>query len=112
VESLRGCGISGNVDKEELRQKLTMPQYLRYAMRDSIRFNNAAAGESRRGIRSQDDYNAVAPSAPMVVFINPRSGGRCGPFLKERLQYLMSEEQVINLHSLHKIQAGLQVFLY
>lgn len=96
VESLRGCGISGGtrVDKEELRKKLTMPKYLRFAMRDSIRFKDPAAGESRC-IHSKDDHNAVAPSTPMVVFINPRSGGRHGPFLKERLQHLMSEEQVI-----------------
>ncbi|RDY03428.1 Diacylglycerol kinase 7, partial [Mucuna pruriens] len=98
VESLRGCGISGGirVDKEELRQKLTMPQYLRFAMRDSIRFKDPSAGESRC-IRSKDDHNVVAPSTPMVVFINPRSGGRHGPFLKERLQHLMSEEQVLDV---------------
>ncbi|RZC08742.1 Diacylglycerol kinase 3 [Glycine soja] len=98
VESLRGCGISGGtrVDKEELRKKLTMPKYLRFAMRDSIRFKDPAAGESRC-IHSKDDHNAVAPSTPMVVFINPRSGGRHGPFLKERLQHLMSEEQVLDM---------------
>ncbi|BAT79844.1 hypothetical protein LR48_Vigan04g021700 [Vigna angularis] len=97
VESLRGCGISSSprVCKEELRQKLTMPQYLRLAMRDSIRYNDADAGSRR--VRSDDDSNAVAPLVPMVVFINPRSGGRCGPLLKERLQYLISEEQVLDI---------------
>lgn len=34
------------------------------------------------------------PECPMVVFINPKSGGRHGPELKARLQDLMSEEQV------------------
>lgn len=88
VESIRGCGAR-NIDKEELRQNLTMPQYLRFAMRDSIRFQDPTATAQTR---SADD---VAPSTPMVVFINPRSGGRNGPVLKERLQHLMSEEQVI-----------------
>ncbi|KAK7354379.1 hypothetical protein VNO80_19840 [Phaseolus coccineus] len=98
VESLRVCGISGSprVDKEELIQKLRMPQYLRFAMRESIRLNDAAAGKSHCS-RSQDDDNAVAPLVPMVVFINPRSGGRCGPFLKARLQLIISEEQVLDM---------------
>uniref|UniRef100_K7MS69 Diacylglycerol kinase accessory domain-containing protein n=1 Tax=Glycine max TaxID=3847 RepID=K7MS69_SOYBN len=98
VESLRGCGISSgtHVDKEELRKNLTMPKYLRFAMRDSIMFKDPTAGENLC-IRSKDDHKAVAPSTPMIVFINPRSGGRHGPFLKERLQHLMSEEQVLDM---------------
>lgn len=37
---------------------------------------------------------AGPPECPLVVFINPKSGGRHGPELKARLQDLMSEEQV------------------
>jgi len=97
VESFRGCGISGiRIDKEELKKQLTMPQYLRYAMRDSIRLQDPAAGESRYISRAEGEDSA-APPCPMVVFINPRSGGRHGPALKERLQQLMSEEQVLLL---------------
>ncbi|KAL2338592.1 hypothetical protein Fmac_013038 [Flemingia macrophylla] len=97
VESLRGCGLSGiRIDKEELKKQLTMPQYLRYAMRDSIRLKDPAAGESRYINRNHGE-DAAAPPSPMVVFINPRSGGRHGPALKERLQQLMSEEQVFDL---------------
>lgn len=73
-----------------------MPQYLRYAMRDSIRLQDPAAGESRYISRAEGEDSA-APPCPMVVFINPRSGGRHGPALKERLQQLMSEEQVLLL---------------
>ncbi|KAG4942592.1 hypothetical protein AAZX31_17G065100 [Glycine max] len=97
VESFRGCGISGiRIDKEELKKQLTMPQYLRYAMRDSIRLQDPVAGESRYINRAEGE-DAAAPLCPMVVFINPRSGGRHGPALKERLQQLMSEEQVFDL---------------
>ncbi|CAJ1975532.1 unnamed protein product [Sphenostylis stenocarpa] len=96
VDSLR-CGISGtHGGKAELRQKLTMPQYLRFAMRECIRFKDTGAGESF-SIRGQEDNDVVAPVAPMVVFINPRSGGRQGAFLMERLQLLMSEEQVFDI---------------
>jgi diacylglycerol kinase (ATP) len=95
VESLRGCGLSGmRIDKEDLKKQLTMPQYLRYAMRDSIRLQDPTAGEPRYRNRAEGEDSAV-PSSPMVVFINPRSGGRHGPALKERLQQLMSEEQVL-----------------
>ena len=73
-----------------------MSQYLRYAMRDSIRLQDPVAGESRYINRAEGE-DAAAPLCPMVVFINPRSGGRHGPALKERLQQLMSEEQVLVL---------------
>ncbi|KAK7291904.1 hypothetical protein RIF29_07446 [Crotalaria pallida] len=97
VESLRGCGLSGiRIDKEELKKQLTMPQYLRFAMRDSIRHQDPSAGESRY-IRRNDADDATPPPYPIVVFINPRSGGRHGPALKERLQQLISEEQVFDL---------------
>ncbi|CAJ2637444.1 diacylglycerol kinase 7-like [Trifolium pratense] len=98
VESIRGCGISGQrIDKEDLKRNLTMPLYLRMAMRDAIRLKDSAAGESFFLREADDDNAAVAPLTPIVVFINPRSGGRHGPVLMERLQDLMSEEQVFDL---------------
>ncbi|XP_057749151.1 diacylglycerol kinase 7-like [Arachis stenosperma] len=97
VESIRGCGLSGmRIDKEDLKKQLAMPQYLRFAMRDSIRLQDPAAGESRYLSRTNDD-DSSPPSSPMVVFINPKSGGRHGPALKERLQQLISDEQVFDL---------------
>jgi diacylglycerol kinase (ATP) len=95
IDSFRGCGLAGiRVDKEELRRTLLMPQYLRLAMRDSIRLKDPTAGEARLNERDGEVNNMEAPQAPMVVFINPRSGGRHGPMLKERLQQLIAEEQV------------------
>lgn len=92
IESLKGCGLPGvRIDKEELRRKILIPQYLRQAMRDAI-----ASRDHRAGDRHFANAGApeVAPESPMVVFINSRSGGRHGPELKGRLQELMSEEQV------------------
>jgi diacylglycerol kinase (ATP) len=95
VESFRGCGLAGmRIDKEELRRSLLMPQYLRLAMRDSIRLKDPTAGEARLNERDRDGESVEPPQAPIVVFINPRSGGRHGPMLKERLQQLIAEEQV------------------
>jgi diacylglycerol kinase (ATP) len=99
IESFRGCGLAGmRIDKEELRRTLLMPQYLRLAMRDSIRLKDPAAGEARLIERDRDvdgeGRNVEPPQTPMVVFINRLSGGRHGPMLKERLQQLIAEEQV------------------
>ena len=69
-----------------------MPEYLRLAMVEAIRAKDADAGVEiwRSGSRIE-----VSPSeAPMVVFINSRSGGRLGNVLKKRLQELMGAEQV------------------
>ncbi|XP_041019050.1 diacylglycerol kinase 4-like isoform X1 [Juglans microcarpa x Juglans regia] len=96
VDSFKGCGLSGvRIDKEELRRRLLMPQYLRFAVRDSIRLKDPTAGESH--FHNRGEENVEPPEAPMVVFINPHSGGRHGPVLKERLQQLISEEQVFVL---------------
>ncbi|KAG6586068.1 Diacylglycerol kinase 7, partial [Cucurbita argyrosperma subsp. sororia] len=105
VDSFKGCGFTGiKIDKDELRKQLRMPQYLRYAMRDSIRLQDPGAGEtwlpgarSISGSSVVPEINDGPPESPMVVFINPRSGGRHGPLLKERLQMLISEEQVFDL---------------
>lgn len=83
------------IDKEELRKRLIMPQYLRFAMRDSIRLKDPSAGETR--FRERTDFNGETSDSPIVVFINARSGGRHGPELKERLHQLIAEEQVFDL---------------
>ncbi|KAG5225831.1 diacylglycerol kinase family protein [Salix suchowensis] len=97
IESIRGCGLSGlRVNKEDLRRKLSMPKYLRDAIRDSINSKDVdAAVERYRGGNSAG--REEASEGPMVVFVNSRSGGRHGPELKERLQQLMGEEQVFDL---------------
>ncbi|KDO62404.1 hypothetical protein CISIN_1g0105072mg, partial [Citrus sinensis] len=99
IDSIRGCGLSGmRIDKEDLRRKLSIPEYLRVAMSNAIRRKE---GEPPADTCQSDvivDGNGVQPpEAPMVVFINSRSGGRHGPELKERLQELMGKEQVFDL---------------
>ncbi|KAJ6958064.1 diacylglycerol kinase 3-like [Populus alba x Populus x berolinensis] len=97
IESIRGCGLSGlRVNKEDLKRKLSMPKYLRHAIRDSINSKdvNAAADRYREGNSAGREE---APEGPMVVFVNSKSGGRHGPELKDRLQQLMGEEQVFDL---------------
>ena len=96
--SMRGCGLANltwvGVDKEELRQRLMMPEYIRLAMRDCIKRKDTTAIPDHL-LLPGGAVADMAPHAPMVVFINPKSGGRHGPVLKERLQQLMSEEQVL-----------------
>lgn len=113
LESLLGCGISGiRIDKEELRRKILMPEYLRVAMSEAIRAKDPDAGvEAWRGGGRQEDH---APEAPMVVFVNSSSGGRLGHVLKGRLQELMGAEQVIPLPTAlpHlELRCLLQIFL-
>lgn len=98
-DSIQGCGLAGTrIDKEELRRRILMPEYLRIGMATAIRNKDWNAGvteASSMANRNRDDQ--AAPEAPMVVFVNSRSGGRHGPALKERLQELMAEEQVFDL---------------
>ncbi|KAK2646546.1 hypothetical protein Ddye_021741 [Dipteronia dyeriana] len=95
IDSFRGCGLSGiRIDKEELKRTVSIPEYLRTAMLDSIKQKEVAACQ-RHSVLAENDVDT--PDAPLVVFINSRSGGRYGPELKLRLQQLMGPEQVFDL---------------
>ncbi|OAY79843.1 Diacylglycerol kinase 7, partial [Ananas comosus] len=96
-ESLRGCGIPGKgVDKEELRRRVVIPERLRAAMAAAMREKGVGAGLSAAAAAAAPGEEA-APEAPIVVFVNSRSGGRHGPALTLRLRELISEEQVFDL---------------
>ncbi|XP_071699126.1 diacylglycerol kinase 4-like [Rutidosis leptorrhynchoides] len=101
IESIKSwSSLSGiQIRKEDLRNKITIPQYLRLAIKDSIAFKNIDAGKRHHNFTTagHDKPPVTAPESPVVVFINSKSGGRYGPQLKARLQDLMGEEQVIDL---------------
>ncbi|KAG7613365.1 unnamed protein product [Arabidopsis thaliana] len=83
------------VSKAELRQRVMLPQYLRIAIRDCILRKDDSFDASSSVAPPLD--NALTPEVPLMVFVNPKSGGRQGPLIKERLQNLISEEQVYDL---------------
>ena len=90
IDSIKACTFAGaRISKEQLRAKISMPQHLRFAIRDAVRYKNVDAGMSHHRDAAVD-----SPEAPVVVFISSKSGGRHGPKLMTRLQELMSEEQV------------------
>ncbi|CAK9187310.1 unnamed protein product [Ilex paraguariensis] len=99
IDSLKGCTLAGvGIPKEELRKKITVPQYLRLAMKEAIEAKDVDGG--RRHFEATHVAGAETvelAEAPLVVFINSRSGGRHGPELKARLQDLMGAEQVYDL---------------
>ncbi|XP_076885067.1 diacylglycerol kinase 4-like [Bidens hawaiensis] len=97
IESIKGCSLKGvRIPKDELRRKITMPEYLRFAMRDAM-----AAKDIEAGKHHYDDANlVVAPESPLVVFVNAKSGGRHGSELQSRLQKFMGDEQVFDLHNI------------
>ncbi|XP_010913616.2 diacylglycerol kinase 4 isoform X3 [Elaeis guineensis] len=103
VESVRACGSSGaRLDKEYLRRRITIPHRLLAAIAEAIRSRDAgttaaAAAVEEVGADGPCLGNDDVPEAPMVVFVNSRSGGRHGLVLKNRLQELMGEEQVFDL---------------
>ncbi|KAL3532906.1 hypothetical protein ACH5RR_006427 [Cinchona calisaya] len=101
IDSLKGCTLAGlRIPKEELRKKITIPEYLRIAMKESILakdVNSLAAQTLFDAARAAGGELVQPPEGPLVVFINSRSGGRHGPELKARLQILMGEEQVYDL---------------
>ncbi|KAJ0985060.1 hypothetical protein J5N97_003416 [Dioscorea zingiberensis] len=98
MDGFKGCGLSGmNIDKEELRRKVSIPRYIRTAMVKAMK-DKDTDGVAASALEGKGEVEEVEPEAPLVVFVNSRSGGRHGPELKVRLQELMSEEQVFDLN--------------
>ncbi|KAK9078869.1 hypothetical protein SSX86_002927 [Deinandra increscens subsp. villosa] len=102
IESIRGCSLAGvRIPKGELKRKITMPEYLRFAIRDAMAAKDIDAGKHHFDSVSKggDATGLVAPELPLVVFVNSKSGGRHGSELKSRLQDFMGEEQVFDLQN-------------
>ncbi|KAL0345997.1 UNVERIFIED_CONTAM: Diacylglycerol kinase [Sesamum radiatum] len=101
IDSLRGCTISGvRIPKEELKKKITCPDYIRLAMTEAIQAKDVDAAtvvQFYEEAHAEGAEPAEPPEFPLIVFINSKSGGRHGPELKARLQELMGEEQVFEL---------------
>ncbi|XP_073104716.1 diacylglycerol kinase 7 isoform X5 [Elaeis guineensis] len=96
---IRGCGPAGmTIDMEELRRMILMPEYLRVAMAMSVRAKDWNVGlVAASSIKNRNGDEQAAPKAPIVVFVNSRSGGRRSLALKVWLQKIMTEEQVFDL---------------
>lgn len=94
MEPPRGlCLLGWNINTEELRRLTVIPEYLRIAMAEAVR-SKVFVYEERR---HKGNGKEKSPEAPLVVFINSKSGGRLGPKLKNQLQELISQEQVFDL---------------
>ncbi|KAH9291833.1 hypothetical protein KI387_042978, partial [Taxus chinensis] len=94
VDSFKGCGFSGlKINKDELRRKMLIPEYLRNAMVEAVIKKEFVYDADRH----RGDKTGTAPEAAIIVFINSKSGGHHGPALKTKLQELISEEQVFDL---------------
>jgi hypothetical protein len=93
-ESVRGCVLRGKrLDRAGLWRQVVMPLYLRRAVAAAVAAKDDAAGVAAAAEKDDEDEGPLA--APLVVFVNAKSGGRHGPDLKVRLHELISEEQVM-----------------
>lgn len=78
-------------NEDELRKMVVIPKYLSRDMANAVATEGVANPE---GPPLGDKIEA--PSCPILVFINSKSGGRLGPELMEHFEYLISPEQVRN----------------
>ncbi|KAG0473985.1 hypothetical protein HPP92_015842 [Vanilla planifolia] len=102
LDAVKVCGSSAagaRLDKAELRRRISMPTSLAVGMREAIKTQDpgAAARKYAEEAEVAGRTDIPLPEAPMVVFVNSKSGGRRGPELIARLQELMGEHQVFDL---------------
>ncbi|PKU70328.1 diacylglycerol kinase 7 isoform X2 [Dendrobium catenatum] len=97
LKGLGGAAAGVRVDKEELRRRILIPADLAATMREAIKFRDPGAAARKYADAAAERAVVEPPEAPLVVFVNSRSGGRHGPELMARLQELMGEYQVFDL---------------
>ncbi|KAI0497009.1 hypothetical protein KFK09_023337 [Dendrobium nobile] len=105
VDRFKGCGVAAGlrVDWDDLRRRILIPGRLRAAIVEAMRSKDPvasarAAAEDMTGVSTLGSgWIDVCPEAPIVVFVNSRSGGRLGPIVKGRLIELIGQEQVFDL---------------
>lgn len=74
---------------DELRAMVVIPDYLSRDMANAVATEGTATPEGPR-----EGEKTEAPSSPILVFINSRSGGRLGPELMVHFEDLISHNQV------------------
>ncbi|XP_047308593.1 diacylglycerol kinase 7-like [Impatiens glandulifera] len=99
IDSIMSCTLAAlRINKEDLKRRITIPTYLRYAINEAIDLKDISAGDRHDPYSYATSCDPQNPcECPLVVFINSKSGGRHGPELIERLQELMGEEQIFDL---------------
>ncbi|XP_020578379.1 diacylglycerol kinase 3-like [Phalaenopsis equestris] len=97
LKGLGGAAAGTRVDKEELRRRILIPADLAASMREAIKFREPGVAARKYADAAAQRGVVEPPEAPVVVFVNSRSGGRHGPELMARLQELMGENQVFDL---------------
>ncbi|ONK81944.1 uncharacterized protein A4U43_C01F34520 [Asparagus officinalis] len=104
ADSLRACGLisASTIDREDLRRRITIPEYLRKAMKDAATQKTPVA-TARKSFPLKEIGQGI-PEAPIVVFVNSKSGGRRGLEIGERLRELMGEEQIFHLSHVNPIE--------
>ncbi|KAH7659792.1 Diacylglycerol kinase (ATP) protein [Dioscorea alata] len=83
------------VTKEDLRRMVAIPGRITMAMKEAATIKDTV-GAAIAAAAAEMEVE-VLPEAPVVVFVNAKSGGRHGPMLKDRLQHLIGEDQVYDL---------------
>jgi diacylglycerol kinase (ATP) len=79
------------IDKDELRKRLIIPEYLKISMVEVVRNNEVVFDEDQH---CWDNTN-TALKAAVIVFVNSKSIGRRGPTLKAHLQKLSAKSRYL-----------------
>ncbi|KAG0610421.1 hypothetical protein M758_7G063800 [Ceratodon purpureus] len=91
-----------NPTDADLKTMVVIPEYLSRDMENAVKSTGEAIPEGRPA-----GQEIVAPTCPILVFINSKSGGRLGPELMKHFEELISSYQVYDLAK-HSPSAVLQ----
>lgn len=84
-----------NLTDKDLKMTVVIPEYLSKDMAIAVETEGAATPES-----PPSGEKIVAPTCPVLVFINSKSGGRLGDQLMKHFKDLISPHQVRDFSTL------------
>jgi diacylglycerol kinase (ATP) len=79
------------IDKDEVRKRLIIPEYLKISMVEVVRNDEVVFDEDEH---CWDDTNTALKST-IIVFVNSKSIGHRGPTLKAQLQKLLAKSRYL-----------------
>ncbi|VDK51873.1 unnamed protein product, partial [Gongylonema pulchrum] len=102
-------------DRGDLKEMIVPPTWIQLTNPSKTRSKKSAGKRKRRRVftvrpQPAPDDGRIWPSQPLLVFVNPKSGGNKGSKMLNTLCWLLNPRQVFDINALKGPQFGLNMF--
>uniref|UniRef100_A0A8R1XJL5 Diacylglycerol kinase n=1 Tax=Onchocerca volvulus TaxID=6282 RepID=A0A8R1XJL5_ONCVO len=113
VECFSSHCFERSCDRGDLKEMIVPPTWIQYSNQSQLRKRKKVAKRRKRRFRIQPiplDDGTWLPSQPLLVFVNPKSGGNKGSKLLHTFCWLLNPRQVFDITTMKGPEYGLSMF--